>query len=393
MIELPSGFLRIIDPAYSNGLWANEKLMDADDIEFEAPTPPVTGVIGGAGSYAAVGARMVAGQEHSNTVGWIVDCGSDFPGTIKETILSWNTHCIFREDHSRLTTRGWNGYGPDEKRDFRYLTPKLRLDEESLTNSLLLSKTFHIICSSLRCCELVDGILKRRSEVLKETNIDSSQLRARPIFVWEPVPDRCFPEELENFYKAIRYVDVVSPNENELARFFGGTVWTAANPQDQRIAAKITQFGIGPKGDGMLVIRAGKDGCYAFSRNGTLKLPAYKFVDVVDPTGAGNTFLGALAQGLVSSGRAPFNVIQGICGSSVWWPGIKCNWGNDEETPTALICATIAASFAIEQIGLPKISFSNEGFECWNGSRYTERIRLYMTQLRDLYDTFSKGNK
>lgn len=73
-------------------------------------------MIGGAGTYAAVGARIVSGAEHSRSIGWIVDAGSDFPIQFRKTIESWNTSCLLREDKSRMTTRAWNGYGPDGQR-------------------------------------------------------------------------------------------------------------------------------------------------------------------------------------------------------------------------------------------------------------------------------------
>lgn len=73
-------------------------------------------IIGGAGSYAVVGARLVAGKKLSSSVSWIVDVGSDFPTEVLGVIKSWNTNCLIREDSGRLTTRAWNGYGPNEKR-------------------------------------------------------------------------------------------------------------------------------------------------------------------------------------------------------------------------------------------------------------------------------------
>ena len=74
-------------------------------------------MIGGAGTYAAVGARLVAGGENSGSIGWIVDMGSDFPIEFRQLIESWCTSCFFRQDKSRLTTRAWNKYGPlDEHR-------------------------------------------------------------------------------------------------------------------------------------------------------------------------------------------------------------------------------------------------------------------------------------
>lgn len=87
-----------------------------DDIEFGGSRPDVKNVLGGAASFAVVGARLVAGAENGRAVSWIVDVGSDFPPETLEVLKSWGTDCVIREDHSRLTTRAWNGYHPDEKR-------------------------------------------------------------------------------------------------------------------------------------------------------------------------------------------------------------------------------------------------------------------------------------
>lgn len=241
----------------------------------------------------------------------------------------------------------------------------------------------------MRCCELVKGILQRRSELLSRESKDTPCADTKPIFVWEPVPDLCLPEELPNFYKAINYVDVVSPNENELARFFGKSTWERRNSEDLKIAQTVVEAGIGPKGEGALVVRAGKDGCYVFSQSNSLELPAYSGISAEDPTGAGNAFLGALAEGLVSPGRDSFNLIKHALQGSETWQDICRSWGEGGKLPVALICAIVAASFVIEQVGMPQISFSEEGQELWNGSSYTERIRLYTAHL--IYDTFSKN--
>jgi hypothetical protein len=61
-------------------------------------------------------------------VGWVVDCGSDFPPELREFIAQWDTGVLIRETPDRLTTRGWNGYGENEHRGvfvsyvLRYLT-------------------------------------------------------------------------------------------------------------------------------------------------------------------------------------------------------------------------------------------------------------------------------
>ena len=111
----------------------------ADDIDFGGIRPNVKNILGGAASFAVVGARLVAGKEHSHSVSWIVDVGSDFPSDVLDVINTWGTACVMREDNSRLTTRAWNGYGPNEKRG-EYLV-SLRMNTKKDTDRLQTSNT------------------------------------------------------------------------------------------------------------------------------------------------------------------------------------------------------------------------------------------------------------
>ncbi|KAJ5901998.1 hypothetical protein N7495_002526 [Penicillium taxi] len=360
---------------------------ETDDIDFGSSRPGVKNVLGGAASFAVLGARLVAGSTYARSVSWIVDVGSDFPSETLAEIRSWDTDCLFREDHSRLTTRGWNGYHPNEKRDFKYLTPKLRLEPSMLSDAQVWSQTFHMVCSSSRCISIVHDILQRREELRKAGQTPNNEnVSKRPIFVWEPVPDLCTPAEQEKFFAAIKVVDVVSPNHLELGMLFEQPEWTKDSPDGQQLIRRIIESGIGPNRDGCLAIRAGKDGSYAFSKAQEIWLPAYHQPDtsvttaVVDPTGAGNSFLGALAQGMVSVGREPFEVIESILSHSRNWETALDSWGTRRGLPMALICATVAAGFVVEQIGVPQIS-QNSGKEMWNQSEFTERVRLYTQRL------------
>lgn len=87
-----------------------------DEIEFAPPKPPVKDIVGGAGSYSALGARIFSPSPESRSVGWFVDCGSDFPDELRDYIASWDSGALIRETPDRLTTRGWNGYGENEHR-------------------------------------------------------------------------------------------------------------------------------------------------------------------------------------------------------------------------------------------------------------------------------------
>ena len=262
-----------------------------------------------------------------------------------------------------------------------------------LSNAQILSKTFHMVCSASRCLSIVHEILQRRKE-LQQAGQTSSALQdtERPIFVWEPVPDLCTPEEQDNFFAASRVVDVVSPNHLELGTMFNQPGWTEVSEDSQRLVSKIIDTGIGPLNNGCLVIRAGKHGSYAFSKAGKIWLPAYHQPDisgthVIDPTGAGNSFLGALAQGMVSRGREPFEIIQTILSPSSAWKEALDTWGPHRDLPLALICATVAAGFVVEQIGVPEIYMDANGREMWNQSVFTERVRLYTQRLLRTLET------
>ena len=245
-----------------------------------------------------------------------------------------------------------------------------------------------MVCSSSRCISIVEGILQRREELLRDGRAPSSGLAAqRPLFVWEPVPNLCTPEEADNFFAANRVVDVVSPNELELGMMFGQSGWSKESSFGKDIVKRILDSGIGPEGKGTLVIRAGKEGSYSYSRTHSIWLPAYHqpgdagSTAVVDPTGAGNSFLGAMAQGLVSVGRAPAEAIQSGLADSADWKKAMETWGEQSNVPLALILATVAAGFVVEQIGVPHMSTSSSGSEFWNETEFTERVRLYTRRL------------
>ncbi|KAK3380140.1 Ribokinase-like protein, partial [Lasiosphaeria ovina] len=393
-----------------------------DEIEYLPPKPPVRDVLGGAGSYSALGARLFSPPPLSKSVGWFVDRGSDFPEAITAVVESWETSAVMRTSAGRLTTRGWNGYvDQSERRAFRYTTPKKRLTAEDLAENpdLLQARAFHLICNPTRCRELVTDIVARRKAADPEGY-------TRPVFIWEPVPDRCVPDELLNCTNTLPLVDICSPNHAELAGFMGsdgldpatGEISTAAIEQNcEQLLASM------PLQSYALVVRAGEKGCFIAKNGGRVRgrpattsdgkkqqqkqrmpvkkkellhgglqpdtdfialfanlvqddegfvareeievdpgierwIPAYyqpAAIDgpVVDPTGGGNTFLGALAVALARG-----KPVEEAC---VW--------------------ASVAASFAIEQVGVPMVGRDRDGNETWNGVRVEDRLEEFRRRL------------
>lgn len=380
-----------------------------DDIEYLPPTPSVKDVLGGAGTYSALGARLFSPAPKASSVGWIIDQGSDFPESLTTLIDSWETSVLYRSDPDRLTTRGWNGYDEHEHRAFRYMTPKKRLTADDLTPTLLASRSFHLICSPTRCRELVLDIKERRSELV---TADGKNL-PKPIFIWEPVPDLCTTDELLNCTNTLPLIDICSPNHSELAGFMGDT---GIDPETGEISTAAIErsceqlLGSMPLQSFSLVVRAGEKGCY-LARNGGRKrkiqstgkrkkasaaihgslqpdtdmmalfagllqdpegavaeeeievdpgvekwIPAYHTdkEKVVDPTGGGNTFLGGLAVGLARG----------------------------KPLEEAATWASVAASFAIEQVGPPTLEKDDDGVETWNGVSVDERLNDFLERLQ-----------
>ncbi|EXJ54645.1 hypothetical protein A1O7_09986 [Cladophialophora yegresii CBS 114405] len=336
-------------------------------------------IIGGAGTYAALGARLAAGVQHAHLVSWIVDMGADFPALFHQLINTWHTNCVFRRDLNRLTTMAWNGYGANEYRAFKYLTPKLRLDEKDLSDEQVLARSFHMVCSPARCISLVNGILGRRRDLLRERGLSPDAVDAElwPIFVWEPVPDLCTPEEVARLKVAVGYVDVVSPNADEFAAFFKQMAGFESRETQVRWLLGGQSAVAGRPLRATVVIREGAQGCRtytAYSLEGLHLRPYHQSKErVMDPTGAGNTFLGALAMGLTGVTSPDGSVLQDLVVPD-----------DQKRLLLALIHATVAAGYAIEQIGMPAVAAADG--DSWNGQRYPERFLEYLRRERQHID-------
>jgi hypothetical protein len=84
---------------------------------------------------------------------------------------------------------------------------------------------------------------------------------------------------------------------------------------------------------------------------------------------------------MVSEGRDATKAIDSVLKESANWPKALAAWGTNDNILIALIFATVAASFVVEQIGVPRQSTSLEGKELWNETEFTERVRLYTQGL------------
>ena len=259
-----------------------------------------------------------------------------------------------------------------------------------LPETYLTARTYHLICTPTRCIELVKELLAKREELI--ASIPS--LSKKPIFVWEPMEHSCRPSERMSFYEALKYVDVFSPNHDEMQALFAdllnanlkdlGQGGAEIGPQ----AFEVSPFGLylRLKANGFgdktcaLVLRQGEKGCTVCSANRQFRVPAYHraFTDlsleerdqwvnkIIDVTGGGNAYLGGFCIGL----------------------GIMSRWREEDpgldlsDFEGAAFYGTVAASFAIEQIGTPKVTYRNsDGAELWNGDLSQDRINAMLSRV------------
>ena len=254
----------------------------------------------------------------------------------------------------------------------------------------LTARTYHLICTPARCIEVVKELLAKREELV--ASIPS--LNEKPIFVWEPMEHSCRPSERISFYEALKHVDVFSPNHDEMQALFAdlpnanlkdlGQGGAVIDPHTFEVSPfglylRLKANGFGDK-TCALVLRQGEKGCTVCSANRLFRVPAYHraFTDlppeerdrwvnkVIDVTGGGNAFLGGFCIGL----------------------GVMSRWREKDPSLNlsnfegAAFYGTVAASFAIEQIGMPKVTYrDSDGAELWNGDLPSDRMSAMLSRV------------
>ncbi|KAJ3723217.1 Ribokinase-like protein [Lentinula raphanica] len=289
--------------------------------------------IGGGGTYAALGARIWLSPEQ---VGMIVDKGYDFPSEIEDKLKTYGEDMWFsRPQKEAQTTRALNLYTGDH-RGFKYLTPRIRITPRDLVNTTLdRPKMLHFICSPSRAFVIVS-----ETKDLEDWN---------PIMIYEPIPDKCIPEELPALIRILPSIDILSPNAEEALSLLSIPI---ANPISKTSVEEAANRFLELGAKDAVIIRSGEMGAYVLTRKGVGKWIAAFWTNtdlpkIVDVTGAGNSFLGGLAAGLLLA---------------------------DGDVYEAAFFASVSASFVIEQSGLPAFTSSADGSEQWNNESPLRRL-------------------
>src|SRR4051794_11950590 len=150
----------------------------------------------------------------------------------------------------------WNELTNFPAKKFKYTTPVLTMQEYQST-ALLSPKVYHYLATPEDMKTRISNILALRTQI---------GIQDRPLLIWEPAPLACKAETLQTCLEAAALVDVFSPNHIELARLFQDSPISPDKFEIERLALKILDSGVGPEGNGVVVIRAGENGCLVQSR-------------------------------------------------------------------------------------------------------------------------------
>ncbi len=266
--------------------------MAFDDLEL--PTGTFENVVGGAATYAALSASLYAKPEVVAVV------GQDFP---EQTLDDLGARGVGLGGVERAAGRTFRWRG-------RY--SKTLAERETLDTQLNVFADFRPVLTEAQR-EVPVVLLGNIHPLLQLDVLD--QLRA-PRLVVADTMNFWIAGERAALGRVLERVDLLVINDEELRQLAGR--------HNLRTAAREV-LALGPK---RLLVKRGEHGCLLFDAERIFFTPAYALENEVDPTGAGDTFAGALTGYLAKAGRADFATVQ-----------------------RAMTVASVVASFCVESVG------------------------------------------
>ncbi|KAK6519156.1 hypothetical protein TWF281_003845 [Arthrobotrys megalospora] len=302
-------------------------------------------------AISVLGARLFCSRSELKKVAWLINYGTDIPHAAHETVKAWNVSILKTAKPPAPTATSFLRYqNLHTEREFCFLQKPVEVEPDDIRiGTAATSKSFHLHCLPEDVTHFVAAIHSARKDL---------GILDPPLIIWEPSPPSCIESNREAILQAIKEVNVFSPNHEELGRILGRDDAIRLEPSDimtlaEEIAYRVSTWA-NKKPHTCIVVRSGRLGCYIRSSMQSSWLSPYwtpSSARVIDPTGAGNAFLGSFAIGYLRTAN--------------WIEAGK--YGN------------IGASFVVEQNGTPPLT---EG-ERWNGETVESRLRHYNVGLEE----------
>lgn len=254
--------------------------------------------LGGAATYFAVAARFFA------PVSMVAVIGQDFRPEHERMLSDRGIDIRGLERHEGKTFR-WHGrYHEDmNKRD----TISLALNVFEGFNPTLLPDQQR--CDYLFLANISPDL---QSRVLSQVS--------SPKLVAADTMDFWIQNARPQLMKLIEKIDILTVNDEE-ARMLSG--------EHNLVRAGRAVLKMGPKS---LLVKRGEYGVLQFSKDGMFAVPAYPLEEVVDPTGAGDTFAGGMMGFLARNGRVNESILR-----------------------TAVVYGSVMASFVVEKFSMDRL--------------------------------------
>lgn len=266
--------------------------MAFDDLEL--PTEKADNVIGGAATYAAYAASLFT------SVRVVAVVGRDFPDAELESLRARGVDLAGVERAEGRTFR-WAGRYSDNLQSRETLDTQLNVFADFKPR---LPESFR------------DSPFVMLGNIQPGLQLDVLQQTRSPKLVAADTMNFWISGERSTLERVLERVDLLIINDEEVRQLAGD--------HNVKRAAKAT-LKMGPK---RLVVKRGEFGAMLFDDHGTFFAPAYPLETEVDPTGAGDTFAGALLGFLASQPHVDAGALR-----------------------RAVMTATAVASFCVEGVG------------------------------------------
>jgi sugar/nucleoside kinase (ribokinase family) len=288
--------------------------MAFDDLDL--PSGEFRNVVGGSATYAGLAAS------HFTEVRAVAVVGEDFPQATLDDLAKRGVSCAGVERNAGKTFRWWGRYAKDlvsrttldtQLNVFADFKPKL---PQSYT------QTPYVLLGNIHPALQLEVLAQ-----IKEPRL----VAADTMNFW-------ISGERALLGEVLKKLDLLVINDEELRQL--------AEIHNLKRAARAV-LGMGPK---RLIVKRGEFGALYFEGDETCFVPAYPLEDEVDPTGAGDSFAGALLGSLAQRGSLDRAAIR-----------------------QALHTGATVASFCVEAVGTTRLSTLDQ-----------PAIRRRMTELRAL---------
>ena len=268
---------------------------------IETPFAKTDKIIGGAATYICLSSSFF-----SKNISLVSIVGGDFPEATVEMLKEKNIDTQGLQIKEEQKTFFWSGRYHNNMNSRDTLETELNV----LESFDPIVPEAHQTSEFLMLGNLMPSVQKK---VLK-------QMKSKPKLVVLDTMNFWMDNFMSDLLEAIKKVDVLTINDEEARQLSGEYSLVTA-------AKKI--ISMGPK---YLIIKKGEHGALLFSKNEMFFAPAFPLENVVDPTGAGDSFAGGFIGYLEKTRDTSFNNMK-----------------------KAVVYGSVLASFTVEELGTKSI--------------------------------------